>query len=178
MSQPFVGEIRAFGFTFAPRDWAFCNGQQMLIQQNAPLYSILGTNYGGNGTTTFNLPNLQGQIPMHWGHSNTGLATVLGEVLGAPSVSLSTQEMPAHQHQIFAADPGNIANRSVGPTNTSYLSALKGALGYQKPPVTADAPFSPNAITPAGSSLPHDNMQPYLALNFCICLFGVFPSRN
>lgn len=178
MSQPYVGEIRAFGFSFAPRDWAFCNGQQMQIQQNPALYSVLGTTYGGNGTTTYNLPNLQGQIPMHWGRGASGLNTVIGEVQGSTTVTLTTQQIPAHQHQIFAADPGNLANRTAGPTDASYLSALKGSFGYQRPPVTADTPFTLSAITPTGSSLAHDNMQPYLALNFCISLYGIFPSRN
>lgn len=178
MSQPYVGEIRCFGFNFAPRDWALCNGQIMAIQQNPALFSILGTTYGGNGTTTYALPNLQGQIPMHWGRGTSGFVTVIGEAQGSSSVTLTSQEMPAHTHPIAAADPGNAANRFPGPSATSYLSGVKGGFGYQMPPVTPNATFSPNAITPAGGSLSHDNMQPYLAMSFCIALFGIFPQRQ
>lgn len=178
MSQPYIGEIRCFGFTFAPRDWAFCNGQIMAIAQNTALFSILGTTYGGNGTTTYALPNLQGQIPMHWGQGTSGLNTTIGEVQGQPNVTLTVDQMPAHNHAISSADPGNPANRLAGPSPTAYLSNTKGSQGYQNPPVTPNANFSPNAITLAGNSLPHDNMQPFLTLNFCISLSGIFPSRN
>jgi microcystin-dependent protein len=178
MSQPYVGEIRCFGFNFAPRDWAFCNGQIMAIAQNPTLFSILGTTYGGDGVTTYGLPNLQGQIPMHWGHGTGGLNTVIGQVQGQTTVALTVSQMPAHNHPISSADPGNLANRFPGPSNTAYLSAIKGSQGYQNPPVTPNASFSLSAISTAGGSLPHDNMQPYLALNFCIALFGNFPSRN
>jgi microcystin-dependent protein len=178
MSQPYVGEIRCFGFTFAPRDWALCNGQTMQIAQNSTLYAILGTTYGGDGQTTFALPNLQGQIPMHWGRGVSGLTTTIGEPQGTSSVTLSMLEMPAHVHTITAVDPGNVANRFAAPSQSSYLSAVKGSFGYQKAPVTANAPFAPTAISAAGNSLPHDNMQPYLTINFSISLFGIFPQRQ
>jgi microcystin-dependent protein len=178
MSEPFVGEIRCFGFNFAPRDWALCNGQLMAISQNPALYSILGTTYGGDGTTTFALPDLRGQAPMHWGTGSDGTQTVIGEVQGQSAVTLLTSEIPRHTHQIVAADPGTAANRVAAPTNQSYLSSLKGSLLYQKPPVTPTAIFSPRAISLMGGSLQHDNMQPYVTINFSIALFGVFPSRN
>jgi microcystin-dependent protein len=178
MSQPYVGEIRCFGFNFAPRDWAFCNGQIIPIQQNPALFAVLGTTYGGNGQTTFGLPNLQGQIPMHWGNGPAGFVTVIGEPMGVATVTLLQSEMPQHNHQIEAADPGNAANRIATPTGTSFLSASKGATVYQKPPVTPNVTFSPRTIGLAGGTLPHDNMQPYLTLNICIALFGIFPSRN
>lgn len=178
MSQPYIGEIRCFGFTFAPRDWAFCNGQIMAIAQNPALFSILGTIYGGDGVTTYALPNLQGQIPMHWGHGTSGLNTVIGQGQGQANVTLTVSQMPAHNHTISSADPGNPANRLPGPSSAAYLSGIRNSQGYQNPPVTPNANFSPNAITPAGNSQPHDNMQPFLTLNFCIALFGIFPSRN
>jgi len=178
MSQPYVGEIRCFGFNFAPRDWAFCNGQLIPIQQNPALFAILGTTYGGNGQTNFALPNLQGQVPMHWGNGPAGFTTVIGEVQGTPSVTLIQSELPQHSHQIEAVDPGSATNRSAAPTATSFLSGSKGSNIYQKTPVTPNITFSPRAIGPAGGSLSHDNMQPYLTVNICISLFGIFPSRN
>ena len=176
MSEAYVGEIRCFGFNFAPYQWALCNGQQMAISQNAVLFSILGTTYGGNGTTTFGLPNLQGQIPMHWGTTSGLPTTVVGEVQGQSSVNLTTQQIPQHNHVISSATASTGVERSAIPTTTSYLSNAKGGFVYQDPPVTPNAPFSPKAISMTGASLPHDNMQPYLTLNFCISLYGVFPT--
>lgn len=179
MAEPYVGEIRCFGFTFAPRFYMFCDGQLLPIQRYSALFSILGTTYGGDGRTTFALPNLQGRIPMHWGPSNTGLNTVIGEEMGTPTVSLISTQLPAHYHQIFttpppaAADPG----RSEGPTTASFFSNSRGALIYATN-TPANAMFSPKAIWPAGSSMPHDNMQPYLTMNFCIAVEGIFPARN
>jgi microcystin-dependent protein len=178
MSQPYVGEIRCFGFNFAPRDWAFCNGQIIAISQNSALFAILGTTYGGDGQTTFALPNLEGQVPMHWGTGPAGFNTVIGEPQGTASVTLLLPELAQHSHQIEAADPAAAANRSAAPTATSFLSGSKGSNIYQKSPVTPNVTFSPRAITPNGGSLPHDNMQPFLTVNICISLFGIFPARN
>lgn len=177
MAEPFVGEICCFGFNFAPRDWAKCNGQIMSIAQNTALFAILGTTYGGDGVTTFALPNLQGRIPMHWGTGPTGLDTVIGEPLGTTTVTLSTSQMPQHNHPIYAATVQNTSQRTARPTQTSYMSQIKGAALYATNPVIND-PFSPRAITQYGSSQPHENMQPYLTLNFCISLYGNFPARN
>lgn len=178
MSQPYIGEIRCFGFNFAPRDWAFCNGQLMPIAQNQALFAILGTIYGGDGQSTYALPNLKGRVPMHWGNGSSGLNTQIGEAMGQATVTLTTNEIPAHSHPIDAADINPQATRTAAPSASSYLSASKGTFVYQKPPVTPNATFSPKAITPTGNSFPHENMQPYLALNFCISLSGIFPSRN
>lgn len=175
--DPYVGEIRSFGFNFAPYGWAFCNGQLLPIGQNAALYAILGTTYGGNGQTTFGLPNLQGQVPMHWGNK-AGFVTTIGEVQGTSTVTLSQAQLPMHTHQINAATASTGAERSAAPTNSSFLSASKGEAIYLPPPVAPNATFANNAITPNGGSQPHENMQPYLAINFCIALEGVFPSRN
>lgn len=183
MASNFVGEIRCFGFNFPPRGWAQCNGQILSIQQNAALFSLLGTTYGGNGTTSFGLPNLQGQVPMHWGNGPGGFNTELGQVQGSPAVTLASNQMPIHNHTInvAAVAQGGQSERSAVPTATSYLgpSANPNA-AYQAPPPppTINAPFSPKAISVAGNSIPHENMQPYLVLNFCIALEGQFPSRN
>ncbi len=177
MAEPFIGEICCFGFNFAPRDWAQCNGQAIPISQYEALYTILGTIYGGDGVTTFALPNLQGRIPMHWGTGSGGLNTVIGEPLGTTTVTLTSSQMPQHNHMIAAGTVQNASQRSAGPSQTSYLSQSKGTLLYQTNP-TINESFSPRAISPYGNSQPHENMQPYLTLNFCISLFGVYPTRN
>jgi microcystin-dependent protein len=178
MSEAYVGEIRCFGFTFAPYQWALCNGQITAISQNSTLFAILGTFYGGNGTTTFALPNLQGQVPMHWG-TTTGLpATVIGEVQGTTSVGLNSQQIPQHQHTIYDAQVTTVGERTAAPTSTSYISEAKGSFVYLPPTGTANAMFSPKAIGLNGGSQPHNNMQPYLTLSFCISLYGVFPPRG
>jgi microcystin-dependent protein len=177
--DPYVGEIRCFGFNFAPVNWAFCNGQLMSIAQNTALFAILGTTYGGNGQTTFALPNLQGRSPMQWGTS-PGFNTVIGEPLGTPSVTLTTTQIPAHTHTISAVSvpPDGTPERSPDPKANSYLAEANAAAIYQKPTATPDTPFNAMAMSANGNSLPHENTQPYLTLNFCISLFGVFPSRN
>jgi microcystin-dependent protein len=180
--DPYIGEIRCFGFNFAPVNWAFCNGQLLAIAQNTALFSILGTTYGGNGQSTFGLPNLQGRSPMHWGNSNTGLNTVIGETLGETTVTLTSNEMPQHSHTVYATslEAGGTPERSAGPNpnGESYLSQANAGFIYQAAPSTPDTAFFNGAISQAGGSQPHENMQPYLTLNFCISLFGIFPSRN
>ncbi|MGC2125421.1 MAG: tail fiber protein [Xanthobacteraceae bacterium] len=178
MSQAYLGEIRCFGFNFAPYNWALCSGQLLPISQYTALFSILGTNFGGNGTTTFGLPNLQGQIPMHWGSGPAVPTTVIGEAQGAAQVTLLSAQLPQHIHAISSATPGSSGERSAIPTSTSYLSEARGTFVYQNPPVTPNSAFSPKAISQTGSNQPHDNMQPYLVLNFCIALYGIFPSRS
>jgi microcystin-dependent protein len=177
MAAPFIGEICCFGFNFAPRDWAKCNGQIMSIAQNDALFAILGTTYGGDGLTTFALPNLQGRIPMHWGTGTGGFNTVIGEPMGSTTVTLLSTQMPQHNHLINACTVQNASQRSAKPMSTSYVSQAKGALIYQTNP-TINTSFSPRAISQYGNSQPHENMQPYLTLNFCIAQYGVFPTRN
>jgi microcystin-dependent protein len=179
MADPYVGEIRCFGFNFAPYQWAFCNGQQMAISQNTALFSILGTTYGGNGTTTFGLPNLQGQIPMHWGTAAGLPTTAAGQPLGQPNITLSLSQLPSHNHPVIAATPQGTGEATGTPDATSFLGQVSGKnFPYLKAPTAFNAPFSPKAISQTGTSLPHDNMQPYLTLNFCISLYGVFPTRS
>jgi microcystin-dependent protein len=181
MSEPFLGEIRCFGFNFAPRGWAQCNGQIQSISQSTALFSILGTTYGGDGVTTFALPNLQGQIPMHWGNSPGGFNTQIGEVQGQPSVTLNATQIPQHTHAVSAVTvpAGGVSQRTAVATNTAFLSGSRPPnRAYQNPAQAITSPFSPKAILPTGGSQPHENTQPYLALNFCIALEGIFPARN
>jgi microcystin-dependent protein len=181
MASPYLGEIRCFGFNFAPFGWAFCNGQLLSIAENSALFTILGTTYGGDGTTTFGLPNLQGQIPMHWGNGPSGFNTVIGEVQGQPTVTLTTQQIPTHTHTIIAMEvpSGGAPERTAVAANNTYLGPSQPPNGvYQTAPTTFTAQFSPKAISIQGGSQPHDNMQPYLVLNFCIAVDGIFPARN
>lgn len=183
MSQPFVGEIRCFGFQFAPFDWAFCNGQPLPIANFNALFAIIGTIYGGDGQTTFNLPNLQGQVPMHWGTPTsgpaTGFNTTIGQVQGTTLVTLTQAQTPQHTHTITVqqlASGGTVESTNT-PNSNNWLSDSKPVGLWNNTP-TIDSAFAPNTISTVGGSQPHDNMQPYLALNFCISLNGIFPSRN
>jgi microcystin-dependent protein len=177
MMDPFLGEIKMVGFTFAPMGWAFCNGQVMSIPQNSALFSLLGTTYGGNGTTNFALPNLQGRAPLHAG-SGPGLTPrPLGQPGGATTVALGTGTMAAHTH----AAMGVSGYDSSTPANSTWGTAGAGRTpppGYQSgnPNVTMNAA----ALGSAGSSTPapHNNMQPYLAVNFIIATMGIYPVRE
>jgi microcystin-dependent protein len=172
MSEPFIAEIRIFTFNYAPRSWAQCNGQLLPIQQNSALFSLLGVTYGGNGTTNFALPNLQGQVPMFWGQG-PGENHVLGETGGSSTVNLLTTEMPAHSHTmtVFSA----AAPSSTSPDN-QYLA--EGACKpYGSSTLETNTVLNPQAVSVAGGSQPHNNMMPSLVVNFCIALQGIFPSR-
>lgn len=179
MSNPYIGEIRAFGFNFAPYQWAFCNGQTVAISQNTALFSILGTTYGGNGQTTFNLPNFQDMAPMHWG-SGPGLTPrVIGQTTGTPTVTLTTNEMPAHNHMIQVAEASGAAGQNQpAPSAQAWLGGSAPGSAYIDTTSSLNAPFSPKGIGPDGGSQPHQNMQPILTVNFCISLYGIFPTRN
>jgi microcystin-dependent protein len=154
-----------FGFGFAPRGWQMCNGQILAINQYQALFSLIGTYYGGNGSTTFQLPNLQGSVPVH-----TGNGVVLGEKAGFANVTLITQQIPTHTHVVRA---NSTANATVA-SNTAVPGG-GGPQGYGATPNTA---MNPNIVGLAGNSQSHSNMQPYLVLNFCISMTGIFPSRN
>jgi microcystin-dependent protein len=177
MAEPYIAEIKMFGGTFAPRNYALCNGQIMAISQNTALFSLLGTTYGGNGTTTFALPNMQGRAPVHQGNG-AGIDPVsLGEMAGEPSVTLTTSNLPTHTHPISGA---LIANSNPGETpasNTLFTNSAPNQL-YAAALGTGGLNLAPQTITMAGGSLPHNNMQPYLAVTFIIALQGVFPARN
>jgi len=177
MSNPFLGEIRAFGFTFPPRGWMQCNGQLLPISQFTALFAILGTTYGGNGTTNFGLPNLQGSSVMGAGNGTGLTPRVLGEIDGTPTVTLGNADIPAHTHIFFGAIPGDVSEQSATPSNTSYLGAASPNFAYADT-TNQIVQFAPQALGIAGGSLPHENVQPLLALNYCIATEGVFPARN
>jgi microcystin-dependent protein len=175
MSDQFVAEIRIFAGNFAPTGWALCNGQLMPISQNTALFSLLGTTYGGDGKSTFALPNLQGAAPLQAGQG-PGLSLYdLGETIGSPSVTLLTTEMPAHSH-------GALAVAAVGasdPTNNAWASGAKGFGNVYSPSAQAtNVQMAPTCLSISGGSLPHNNMMPYLCLTFIIALQGIFPPRS
>ena len=174
MSEPFIGEIRMVGFNFAPRGWALCNGQLLSIASNNALFSLIGTYYGGDGRTTFALPNLQGRVPMHYG-SGAGLSPrLIGEAAGQESVSLTEAQLPAHTHKARASSLKGNTNSPVG----RVWSKDAGVQSATYTSNAADADMAAGAIAPAGGGQPHNNMPPYLAVNFIIALQGIYPSRS
>jgi microcystin-dependent protein len=174
MANPFVAEIRIFPFNFAPKGWALCNGQLMPISQNTALFSLLGTTYGGDGKSNFALPNLQGSAPMHPGQGPGLSLHYLGEASGSDTITLLQSEMPAHSHTVGAS--GQNALQSV-PGPSSVLARSNGAFAYV-PGSNPIVNMNSAAIVPIGGNQPHNNLQPYLTINFCIALQGVFPPRT
>lgn len=170
MSEPFLGEIRAFGFNFAPTGWAQCNGQLLPLSQNTALFALLGTYYGGDGKSTFALPNLEGAAPMHQGQGPGLSERVIGETGGENFVTLLGSEIPAHTH--FISGSARPANEN--DPNNFYWGSVANLYSPSANPAQQMA-FETLGI--AGGSQPHNNMQPYLTLNFCIALQGIFPSR-
>jgi microcystin-dependent protein len=173
MADPFVAEIRIFPFNFAPKGWAFCNGQLLPLSQNTALFSLVGTTYGGDGKSTFALPDLQGSAPMHPGQGPGLSLHDLGETGGSETVSLLQSEMPAHTHTLRANTLDTADFNTPGPT-TSFAQS-SGADVYQ--PAT-NATLAPQVLPVQGGSFPHNNMMPYLTLSFNIALQGVFPPRG
>jgi microcystin-dependent protein len=175
MSSPFVAEIRIFAGNFAPTGWATCDGQLMPISQNTALFSLLGTMYGGDGKSTFALPNLQGSAPMMWGQGPGLSLRDEGEMGGEQFVTLIQSEMPNHTHQAVGNGAPGGAN---SPTNATWasMSVLRQAVNLYT--TTQNSLMSPFAVSIAGGSLPHNNMHPYLTLTFIIALQGVFPPRG
>jgi microcystin-dependent protein len=172
MADPFVAEIRIFPFNFAPKGWAWCNGQLLPLSQNTALFSLLGTVYGGNGKTNFALPNLQGSAPLHPGQGQGLSLYDLGQVGGAEAVTLLESEMPAHTHQMRCATQDAADVGLINP-NAAVAQATGGS-PYQ---TTSNAQLAPQALSPSGGSLPHNNLMPYLTFYFNIALQGVFPPR-
>ncbi|MCB1032391.1 MAG: phage tail protein [Acidobacteria bacterium] len=171
MSEPFLAEVRIVGFNFAPRGWAFCDGQILPINQNQSLYSLLGTTYGGDGRTTFALPDLRGRTPIHVGRSDGGQFHELGSKSGEETHTLSANEMPQHDHIAMASSVDGTT-----PVPTGDVLAQTPSRIYADPANLVE--LRAGTVTNVGGSQAHDNMQPYLALNFCIALQGLFPSRN
>ncbi|GGG84174.1 phage tail protein [Paenibacillus radicis (ex Gao et al. 2016)] len=170
MSQPYVGEIRMFGGNFAPAGWAFCNGQEISISENDTLFNLIGTTYGGDGTNTFKLPDLQGRIPIHLGNDEQN-SYVIGQSAGVESTNLTVQQIPRHNHGLAArAEQGNTSN----PSNA--VLAMSSLTPYSQSGASSTGSMHASSMAAAGGSQPHNNMQPYLCVNFIISLYGVYPS--
>ena len=172
MSDPYIGEIRMFAGSFAPAGWAFCDGQQIPISENDALFTLIGTTYGGDGQETFNLPDLQGRVPIHMG-TGPGLGPYqIGEKAGVESVTLTTQQIPTHNH-------GWQASTGQGTSNTpqNNVTASPPVMKLYRVGVPSD-PMSSTIIQPSGGTQPHENLQPYLTISFIISLFGIFPRQT
>ncbi|ESE42199.1 phage tail protein [Shewanella decolorationis] len=199
MSEPFIGQISMFAGNFAPRGWAFCNGQLLSIAQYTALFSIIGTTYGGNGQTTFALPNMQGRVPVHQGQSPGTSQYVLGEMAGQETVTLTSSQMPIHNHAVDLTGTGNVsvalgASTANGNTSTPSPTTVPAKVASGLNALNAFSSAAPNtnllpvntttsvhltgATTNTGNSLPVRLLQPYLTVNFIIALEGIFPSRN
>lgn len=172
MSDPFVAEIRIFPFNFAPKGWAFCDGQILPLSQNTALFSLLGTTYGGDGKSNFALPNMQGNAPMHPGQGPGLSLHDLGETGGSETVSLLESEIPSHSHALVASLSDGLDTKPAAEQFAQGVGVQIWGTG------SANASLSDNALAPAGGDQPHNNMQPYLTLNFCIALQGIFPPRT
>lgn len=170
MGTPYVGEIRMFAGNFAPVGWAFCQGQTLAIAENTTLFQLIGTTYGGDGQQTFNLPNLSSRVPVHNG-SQGGSTFTLGQMGGQETVTLTTAQLPSHSHPAGASSGSGTSN---SPANTVWANSTQGQYTDQG----QNTQMSVSAIGNAGSSQPHDNMIPYVTINFIISLFGVFPTQN
>lgn len=175
MSDPFIAEIRIFAGNFAPRGWAFCNGQLLPVSQNTALFSLIGTTYGGDGQSTTALPDLQGRAPMHPGQGPGLTSRRLGERGGVETETLTEAQMPGHGHDLRAN--GFPASFQVPAANRT-LARSSGGTAYQSNDASGLVPMSERMLDPAGGSQPHNNMQPYLAVTFIIALLGIYPSRS
>lgn len=176
MSDPFVGEIRMNAFNFAPRGWATCSGQLLAIAQNQALFSLLGTMYGGNGQTTFALPDLRGRVPVHAGQNSQSFESIQqGDRAGVEAVALGQSHLPLHTHGVRAST--DLAS-GPNPAGAVMGAKVRGGVDVYGPASSPPAVLAPGAIANAGGGQAHNNMQPSLVVNFCIALVGIFPSRN
>ncbi|MGA9581391.1 MAG: tail fiber protein [Allosphingosinicella sp.] len=167
MAQPYVGEIRMFAGNFNPSGWEFCSGQQLPISENETLFQLIGTTYGGDGESTFNLPNLQSRIPIHMG-TQSGITYPISEAAGVESVTLTTQQIPVHTHPLLVAGEAGTQKNAGGAVIGTGITVYR--------PQPATVPMNASEVTPQGGSQPHENMQPFLCINYIISLFGIFPS--
>lgn len=174
MSSPYIGEIRMFAGSFAPAGWAFCDGQLLPISENDALFTLIGTTYGGDGESTFALPNLQSRVPLHQGFGSDGISYVLGESGGVESVTLTTQQMPAHTHPFLGSATNATTTSPSGSVPGTLPEATTLSYGTDAPATT----LHPGSVSPAGGSQPHENLQPFLTISFIISLFGIFPQQT
>jgi microcystin-dependent protein len=177
MGQPYVGEIRMFGGNFAPAGWMFCEGQLLPISENEVLFQLIGTTYGGDGQSTFGLPDLRGRLPLHMGNGPDGTTYQLGEAAGVEEVTLNVQQTPSHTHPMQATGSGQVLN----PANNTVLASpfsptVQGLQLFTAPP--SNVQLKNDNILPTGGSQPHTNLMPYLCIDFIISLFGLYPSPN
>jgi len=173
MSNPYIGEIRMFAGNFAPAGWAFCDGQLLAIAENDALFALIGTTYGGDGQTTFALPDLRGRIPIHQGTGAGLTPRSLGESAGSENVTLTVNQLPVHPHAFL----GTSSNASAtNPANA--VVAAPSTIDLYRPATAPNTNLAPNALGPTGGSQPHDNLQPFLCISFIISLFGIFPSQT
>lgn len=176
MSEPLIGEIRIIPYSFAPRNWAWCEGQLTSIGQWQALFAVIGTTYGGNGSSNFALPNLQGRVPLGYGQSPGTSYYPIAQKYGFSGISLSQDQLPSHTHEAFSCRG---VSTSTTPDDSSTIGRyIKNRVYYQSPTPSILAAMSSAALATSGKSSPHENCQPYLVLNFCIALDGIFPSRN
>ena len=173
MGQPYVGEIRMFAGTYAPLNWSFCNGQTLQISEYTALYQLIGTTYGGDGVTTFNLPNLSSRVPLHFGSSHSG-SYVLGQSAGTETVTLTPQQMPSHNHTVVGSSA--TSGQSSSPSGNTYGNSPSGQNVYST--ASPSLAISPSTIASTGGSQPHPNIMPYQCISFIISLFGVFPTQG
>lgn len=180
MTDPFIGEIALFGFNFNPRGWAFANGATLPISQNTALFSLLGVNYGGNGTTTFQLPNFAGRAGCAQGQGPGLTPRTVGETFGTNTVTLNSNQIPGHTHALTYFNTSDTTKRAASPSPNNALSGpTDSTITAFLAPGTVGTTFAPNMLSPnQGGGLPHENQQPYLGVNFCIALQGIFPPRQ
>jgi microcystin-dependent protein len=179
MTEPFIGEIKMVGFNFAPRGYAFCNGQLISISQNTALFSLLGTTYGGNGTTNFALPDLRGRVPIHFGQGSGLSVYSLGQASGTETTTLLTTNLPAHNHSSRLRAESNVGT-TANPTDAMISVSIQGDRIFGPDTTAAEVNMNIKAISEqtVGSNVPFSNLQPYLVVNFVIATQGIFPSRN
>ncbi|WP_035202403.1 phage tail protein [Acidovorax sp. CF316] len=173
MADPNLGEIRMFAGSFAPVGWAVCDGRQMAIANNDALYALVGTTYGGDGITTFNLPDLRGRAPINQGQGPGLTSYSLGTAAGSESVTLMVQQLPSHTHAVEAGASGTSAT-----PHSAYIGSSTAAKDFRYASATATDNLSTGTLQSSGGSMPHENRSPYLAISFIICIAGIFPSRN
>lgn len=170
MAQPYVGEIRMFAGNFAPAGWLFCDGTLLPISENETLFQLIGTTYGGDGQETFALPNMQSRVPLHMGTGPDGITYQQAEMSGVEQVTLTVQQIPVHSHSLLAS---TAASNAVGPAGNVLAQSAQASMYISDPPAVN---LAASAVSSVGGSQPHDNMQPFLCINYIISLFGIFPS--